>query len=151
MTKKTAWLSNEEYHRIFSQTPRICVDLVIMVGGKLLLTKRKIAPYKGTWHFPGGRILMGEAIAEARLRVFKKELGLKKIAVKKMKLLGAMEFPRDGGYHSISVAFLVKLSEKQFKQIRIDEQACGIKLVDIKNLPSRMHPIHRKFLQSLSL
>ena len=151
MKKKTTWLSDEEYNRIFSLVPRICVDLVIMVGGKLLLTKRKIAPYKGTWHFPGGRILMGEAIAKARLRVFNKELGLKKVSVKKLKLLGEMEFLREGKCHSISMAYLVKLSEKQFKQIRIDEQASAIKLVDIKSLPSRMHPIHRKFLQSLSL
>jgi len=83
-------LTQDEFRSIYAKVPRLCVDLVILKEGKVLLTKRKIDPYKGLWHLPGGTVYFGETIKQAISRVALNELGL---TVEMGKLFGYLEFP----------------------------------------------------------
>ena len=145
--KTTGYLSGKDYRFVFERTPRLCVDLIIMVEGKILLTKRKIPPYKNLWHFPGGRLLYKESITTALKRIIKDELGIE-ITVKKPRLIDNIEFPNDGEYvHSVSMIYLVEINNEIATKIKIDGQASEFKFFN--KLPSKMHPVHRKFVENL--
>ena len=136
------WLSNKEYDFIFGRIPRLCVDLVIKGSRGVLLTKRKIYPYKNFWHLPGGRMKFREPFKKAIGRIAREEVGLK---VKVLALAGFMEFLRETQNrrkrHSVSLVFLVRPLSKV---ARGSWQAEEIKYY--KNLSAQIHPIHLKFL-----
>ncbi len=99
-------LPYKEWLQIFSKVPRICVDLIVKSDKGIILTKRDIYPYKGSWHTPGGGILFSEKVKDAVNRVAKDELGIK---VKFEKVIGIMEFRTIKNYgHTISVGCLCK-------------------------------------------
>lgn len=69
-------LSSLDYATIFSKVPRVCVDVVVRdAHDRVLLTKRTINPYVGSWHLPGGGIIKGETIFDAARRHVAKEVG----------------------------------------------------------------------------
>ena len=48
-----------EFVKIYSKVPRLCVDLLINNDDGFLLALRAIEPGKGQGHFPGATVLMG--------------------------------------------------------------------------------------------
>lgn len=56
--------------------PIVGVGAVIVDAGKVLLVKRAHEPRKGEWSLPGGRVELGEALADAVRREVKEETGL---------------------------------------------------------------------------
>lgn len=99
--------SFEEFKAIYSQVPRLCVDLVIKQDGKVLLTLRKDYGWENQWHFPGGTVYYREPLEEAVQRIAQDEAGME---VKIEKMLGYMEFldeeeERGFGY-TVSIVFL---------------------------------------------
>jgi len=103
-----SYLSDEDYNFIYSNSPRICVDLVIKKGDSILLTKRDQEPYNGFWHTPGGRIRFRETIEDAIKRIAKTEVGM---SVDRFNFLGVCEFlheVQDGNpRHSITMYYQV--------------------------------------------
>lgn len=96
----------EEFKRIYSRVPRLCVDLVIQDKRGFVLSKRDIPPAKGKWHLPGGTFYFGEKLEGAAKRIAKAETGLN---IKVQKLLDVLEFsPESAVGHTVSIAFLVK-------------------------------------------
>jgi len=96
----------QEFKKIYSKVPRLCVDLIIKNKKGVLLTKRDISPNKGWWHFPGGTVLMHETLKDTVQRVGEEELNTK---VKILKSLGILEYTKGSGLGCpISVTFLVK-------------------------------------------
>lgn len=103
----------EEFKKIYSKVPRLCVDLVVKTKEGILLTKRQIPPYVGYWHTPGGTVLLYEKLTDAIQRVALNEIGTK---VKIIKLLGTMEFPPDEiTKQSISIVYEVTPISKNLK------------------------------------
>lgn len=145
--KKNIWLSNKEYDKIYSRIPRTCVDLVIKSSKGILLCKRKIQPYSGSWHLPGGRVMFRESINKAIARIALKETGLQ---IKVKKLLGHMEFLKEvqnGSLrHTISFVFLVQLVSGQPKNDKDSES-----IMFFKKLPKAVLPIHGKFIRDNSI
>lgn len=133
-------LPKEEFDYIFSKVPRIVVDLVIKTPRGIVLTKRKISPYKGKWHTPGGTIRMGETLNDAVERVAMEELGVK---VKIEKFVGINEILKDGntGRHTISLVYLVTTNQTNFHG---DEQSSLVKTFKI--LPQNIIPLQKRFL-----
>ena len=67
------------FRSIYSQVPRLCVDLVVLNNQhEVLLTFRSIPP-KNLWHLPGGTVLFGETPTATIQRVALEELGQKVI------------------------------------------------------------------------
>jgi 8-oxo-dGTP diphosphatase len=56
--------------------PEPTVAAIIEKDGKILLTKRNIEPYKGSWVLPGGHIDLDETTEAAVVREVKEETGL---------------------------------------------------------------------------
>lgn len=132
-----SWLSESDYNFIYSNSPRVCVDLIIKNRKGVYLIKRQIMPYKGKWHLPGGRIRFRESLKKAVQRISKTEIGCK---VNVINFVGFMEFTREiqsgKKRHSISLAFVVKPCK-----------SIDVKSIDVK----KIHPVHYKFLKSHKL
>lgn len=69
-------IPENDYNKILSMIPILCVDLIIFFNRKYLLLKRKTEPAKGQYWFPGGRVYKMETIKEAALRKAKEEVNL---------------------------------------------------------------------------
>lgn len=97
------YLTDEEYNKVFSLVPRICVDFVIKNKKGTLLTLRKIEPYKGMWHLPGGRIRKDETIEQAIKRISKDELGVELLGGR---FMGVCEFFEEKDFiHTVSILY----------------------------------------------
>lgn len=53
-----------------------CVDGLCIKGGKLLLFRRAVDPFKGYWHVVGGHVEENQALEEALKREFQEEANL---------------------------------------------------------------------------
>lgn len=73
-------LSEKEWNESLERMPVPCIDLGMRFrwafDDTYLFIRRSVEPYKGRWGFPGGRILKGETLEEARLRIAMREVGL---------------------------------------------------------------------------
>lgn len=87
--------------------PALTVDCVVFdAGGRLLLIRRKDAPFAGQYALPGGFVDAEESVEAAALRELREETGLTGRIVR---LVGVYSEPtRDPRGHTVSVAFLVE-------------------------------------------
>jgi 8-oxo-dGTP diphosphatase len=85
--------------------PAIAVDCVVFDNeGRLLLIRRKNAPFKGARALPGGFVEYGEDTITAARRELEEETGLK---VGQLHLVGVYSDPkRDPRGHCISIAYV---------------------------------------------
>jgi len=110
-------------------TPKLTVDAVIILNGKIVLIKRKNPPYQGNFALPGGFVEIGETTEEATVREVHEETAL---SIKIIKLLGVYSDPlRDPRGHTVSVCYLVSGEGKP----KADSDAEDIGLFDITDMP----------------
>ncbi|OHA08325.1 MAG: hypothetical protein A3B37_03640 [Candidatus Sungbacteria bacterium RIFCSPLOWO2_01_FULL_59_16] len=95
-------IPRELFILIMQKNVPVTIELAIMRAGKLLLTHRRDAYFKG-WHFPGRFMGPGETIADAVRRTALREIGLK---IQRKTLLGVINCVRDRRFHFISFFFL---------------------------------------------
>ena len=67
---------NNLYLEFLRTMPVACVDVAVVDGGQVLLVRRAVAPAKGQWWLPGGRIFKGETMRDAARRKALEEVGL---------------------------------------------------------------------------
>ncbi|RME47733.1 MAG: NUDIX domain-containing protein [Chloroflexi bacterium] len=60
----------------YPNQPAIGVGVVIIQNNRVLVVQRGKEPAAGTWAFPGGRLELGETLAEAARREAREETGL---------------------------------------------------------------------------
>ncbi len=60
----------------FYQDPKLAVAVLVNIGGKLVLQRRKIDPGRGKWTFPSGYVERGERVEDAAAREALEETGL---------------------------------------------------------------------------
>lgn len=53
-------VSQSLFEKFIEYFPTSCVDIVLFFDRKFCLSKRKIPPYRGYWHIPGGIIRRDE-------------------------------------------------------------------------------------------
>lgn len=136
--------TGQEFERIYSRVPRLCVDLVIRDRRGIWLTLRQKNGWSGLWHLPGGTVYLDETVIQAVHRVAGEELGIE-IAIEKE--LGYLDYRTDkeqrGFGHSISLVFLCRpLTD----DIRLDDQVAKIDYFSV--LPDNLIPEQKEFLRS---
>lgn len=117
------YLSDKDYNFIFSNSVRLCVDLLIETEDCVLLGKRTHEPYKNMFALPGGRVFYGETIDDAIRRIAKNEIG---VDVDSYHLVDFVEFLGEislCGTHSVSLVFKTEVSgepkiSESFSEIR---------------------------------
>ena len=137
-------LSDEDFNYIYNKVPRLNVDLIVHAKeGGIVLIKRAIEPYIGSFHLPGGTVYKNETIVEASIRVAKNETGFD---VEFVKQLGFMDFPNekrgDIFVHTVSIVIEVKEIGGELKK---DNNAKEIGI--FTTLPENGVPKHFAFLR----
>lgn len=131
----------EEFKAIYSQVPRLCVDLIFTSPEGTYLTLRDIEPCKGKWHMAGGTIFFGETFLEAAERVAKRELG---VDIMRARQVGVIELPdhsNDSFDHPISIVYEV---EEYRGELAVNKEAS--KGGWFKELPKGIHEGQDDFL-----
>lgn len=59
-----------------NERPVVATGVAIVEGDELLLIKRARPPSRGLWAVPGGKVDLGESLAEAATREVREETGL---------------------------------------------------------------------------
>jgi ADP-ribose pyrophosphatase YjhB (NUDIX family) len=62
--------------RQYPARPIVGVGGVVLIGGRVLLIKRRFEPLAGRWSLPGGTLEVGETLTEGLARELKEETGL---------------------------------------------------------------------------
>lgn len=70
----------DEWRGDYPQRPVLAVGAVVVREGAVLLVQRGKPPARGTWAIPGGRVRLGESLAEAAEREVMEETGLRVLA-----------------------------------------------------------------------
>lgn len=84
-------LKPEFFETILPLVVTVAVELVIVKGGKILLTWRNDKFYRG-WHFPGSIMGVNESFKDTCKRITKEELG---VNFKSFKLIDIINNPLD--------------------------------------------------------
>lgn len=99
--------SYEEFRAIYSQVPRLVVEIVVKAETGIVMTLRKDASWNNLWHIPGGTVFYKERIEDAVKRIAQEELS---IEVTQRELLGYLEYPSEekqrGFGWSVGLVFL---------------------------------------------
>ncbi len=135
-----------KFRSIYSQVPRLCVDLVITSSDGLLLAKRGLESWKGQWYLPGGTVYYKETLNQAAKRVAKDELC---IDIDIDKNLGYIEYISEekarGFGWSVGIVFQCHIvsgilsDSEQVKEPQF-----------FKQLPEQMIEEQKEFLQKIS-
>lgn len=93
------------------KTPLLTVDCAVFDrAGRILLVRRRNAPFKGQWALPGGFVDLNETVEDACRREVMEETGLKLGGIK---LVGIYSAPgRDPRGPTCSVAFLARTARR---------------------------------------
>jgi ADP-ribose pyrophosphatase YjhB (NUDIX family) len=108
-------------------------DLVIAYGGRgVVVTKRRIPPYRGVWALPGLRMMKPEGIDDTLRRIALDELGLE-VDTSEKRLLGQYvgRFRTEHARQDLSTAYLLRVADDQ--PIRLNER--HFSAVDIVDRP----------------
>ena len=104
--------------------PALTVDVVLLsaeVLPRVLLIRRKSAPFAGHWALPGGFVNEGERLVDAARRELREETGLEVNQLEQLYTAG--DPGRDPRGWTVSVVFLARLAGKRPKAVARDDAA----------------------------
>ena len=117
--------------------PALTVDCVVFGLDEnelqVLLIRRGLEPFAGTWALPGGFVHLDETLEDAARRELEEETGLRKLFLEQLYTFGEIE--RDPRERVVTVAYyaLVKLSEHK---VRAATDAADAAWFGISDLPT---------------
>lgn len=149
MSTNPSRLSEQEFLETFKKVPRLAVNLIISDDDRrVLLTRRNIPPFSGSWHLPGSFLLKNESIADAQRRVAKDEFGFELDEGTNLSLLGVFDdLDSDPRGHVVDLAY--GLIIKDYSQIKQTKETSEVKFFDRDKLPKNIGFNHRDTLHIL--
>lgn len=109
----------------------LTADIVLICGDQVLLVRRKNAPYRGYWSFPGGFVEPDEAVEAGALRELMEETGVENI---RLEQFGAYGDPgRDPRGRTVAVVYWARLLQKP--EIRAGDDAAEAGWFPLNGLP----------------
>jgi 8-oxo-dGTP diphosphatase len=113
-----------------ADSPRVTVDGIVLVDGKVVGIRRRNEPFRGLPALPGGFIELGETAQAAVVREVEEETGLRTRVVR---LVGVFSDPRrDPRGHVISIVYeLASLGGV----LKAGTDAADVILIDPKAVP----------------
>lgn len=119
--------------------PLLTVDIIIEVGGRMVLIERKNPPYG--WALPGGFVDYGESLENAAIREAREETSLE---VELTEQFHTYSDPRrDPRHHTVSTVFLAAAQGEP----RAADDAKTARLCDEHDLPDPIVFDHRQILR----
>jgi len=107
--------------------PKLAVDCIILVDGKVLLIHRRNPPHG--WALPGGFVEYGESVEEAVRREMREETGLELEDLRQFRVYS--DPGRDPRAHTVSVVFAAQGMGKP----EPGDDADRYRLVDVDDVP----------------
>ena len=119
------------------QNIKVSIDAVVfgyssLEGLSILLIKRNIEPFKGSWALPGGLVLNHESIEEAVERELKEETGIQINYLEQLYTFGKPN--RDPRNRVISIAYYGLVKPDNFR-LKASTDAIDAQWFNIKSLP----------------
>ncbi len=118
--------------------PLLTVDIIIEIGGGILLIKRKNPPYG--WAIPGGFVDYNESIEHAEMRAAKEEKSLNLRLIEQFYTYS--DPSRDPRGHTISTVFIAKAEGTPHSE----DDAKECKIFKIKEIPKELAFDHYRIL-----
>ena len=105
--------------------PAVTTDCVVFgfngSGLSVLLIKRGIEPYQGSWAFPGGFLNMDETAEQGALRELQEETGVRDIYIEQLQAFTGVE--RDPRERVLTIAFLAFVHQDDYEVLGGDDAA----------------------------
>ena len=113
--------------------PELAVGAIVIADERLLLIRRGRGPAEGRWSVPGGRVELGELLAEAAVRELREETGLEAVCGP---FVGFVERFLEGHHHVIA-DFRVTLLDPDAEPVAGDDAAevAWVPLHDVATWP----------------
>ncbi len=118
--------------------PRMAVSCIVRRQSRYLLVRRGAGPSAGDYAFPGGKVEVGERLAEAALRELREETGLSGNDARFFRLYDLIDTGNDGGVesHYVLAVHLAEIDDHQVAIAGDDADALGwFELHEIRDLP----------------
>jgi 8-oxo-dGTP diphosphatase len=115
--------------------PSVTVDIVLVTREKrprVLLIRRKHAPFAGMWAIPGGFVDMDETLEAAAHRELREEAGVEAEELEQLHTFG--DPGRDPRGRTISVVYLARVDAGALKP-RADDDAAAVGWHPLNKLP----------------
>ncbi len=126
--------------------PSVTTDVLLfsVLEGELniLLVKRNIEPFKGSWALPGGFVHQAESLEQAAMRVLKDKGSVDNVYLEQLFTFGDPN--RDPRSWVITVTYLALADSKNW-ELKTSEAGMEAKLFPIKSLPKLAFD-HRKII-----
>jgi 8-oxo-dGTP diphosphatase len=124
---------------------RTTVAIVQFPDNRILLVKRRTAPFKDYWALPGGRVEEGEVIEQTVVREIKEETGLDVEIIKKIGEYHEEGFKDGIDFDFYPACFLVKPigGEIQMQESEIED----IKLVQPEEISDDLAFVHSTMIR----
>lgn len=137
----------ELFEQMLEYMPIATFDLIIEYGEqKVIVVKRKIAPYKNVWALPGLRMYKGERIDDALKRIALQEVGLEIDPAKKRLLSQYVgKFFSENDRQDISTCYVVSVGADQRIVLNADHFS---KYAIINQIPKPIGAMYKYYLQT---
>ena len=130
-------IERKKFLEFITLMPFPCVDIIVINGSNYLLVKRKNAPAKNLWWFPGGRLIKGELSEVATKRICQREIGLE---VTPRRIVDVTETIFEDGpdeipVHSVNIIYLVN---SHSNLVVLDDDHSEFKWVQMGRIPEEL-------------
>jgi ADP-ribose pyrophosphatase YjhB (NUDIX family) len=126
------YLPDDRYAEALDALVIACVDVALLRNGSILMAHRAWHPHRDWWIL-GGRMHVGDEVAEAAHRNTKREAGLD-IDPSRFSYLTTYvngfplrrQAPVANGSHTMSIVMRVELTEHEAESVRLNEEYIGM-------------------------